>query len=171
MHVHLRLQHSLPRVRLALSETAQVAAGMFGLVFPRRQPLRALMSLGVLALSVSWLDWADEVSPRLSISCFLLIFGLRHAYLFATFKPYGIASWLKARWGSEPAFSLHESLLASLLFAQRLSFLEELYVTSHAPTGLFQTLLVSAGALMLVVGLVLSIWATRVIGLDTYHAL
>jgi len=169
MDFPIRMQHSLPRAWHVLTESAQTAAGMSGLAFPRRQPLRALLSFALLAIGVSWYDWADDLSGRTAIACFVLLFGLRYAYLFASFSPDGIAPWLKARLGSERAFSLHESVLAVLLFAQRASFLTLLYVTARPASGPVGTVVVSLGALLTVVGLGVSLWATRVVGIDTYH--
>ena len=169
MYFPIRLQPSLPRAWHALCENAQTAAGMSGLAFPRRQRLRACVSLVLLATAAAWLGWADDVSARFAISCFVLLFGLRFVYLFACFNPDGIASWLKGRFGSERGFSVHESVLGALLFAQRSSFLGLLYATAQAPSGPIGTALVSVGALLAVVGLGVSLWATRVVGVDTYH--
>jgi len=142
---------------------------MAGLAYSRRQPLRGLVALALTALGMLWLEWADELSARFAISSFVLTFGLRYAYLFASFNPDGIAPWLKARFGSERAFSLHESLLTALLFAQRSSFLALLYTTERPASGPIGTLLVSAGALLTLVGLGVSIWATRVVGIDNFY--
>jgi protein-S-isoprenylcysteine O-methyltransferase Ste14 len=169
MQFPIRLQPSLPRAWHAFLDSTQTALAMAGLALSRSQPLRGLVSLALLALGMLWLEWADELSPRFAISSFVLAFGLRYAYLFASFNPDGIAPWLKARFGPERAFSLHESVLTALLFAQRSSFLAVLYTTARPASGPIGTLLVSAGALLTLLGLGINVWAARVVGIDTYH--
>src|SRR6185436_18867368 len=103
------------------------------------------------------------------IACFVLSLALRYGFLFASFAPTGFVPWLKARFDAECALEVHESVLSALLFAQRLSFVGLLYATARAAAGPFGLVLMSGGVLLLLVGVVVSIWATKVVGLDTYN--
>jgi protein-S-isoprenylcysteine O-methyltransferase Ste14 len=76
---------------------------------------------------------------------------------------------LKARLGSELGFSVYESAMALLLLAQRVSFVHLLLATSNAPPGALGALLVSSGAALVALGVGVSVWATRIIGVDTYY--
>jgi hypothetical protein len=168
MYVPLGLQHSVPRAWRVLLESLHTALGMSGLSVTRARPLRTLVSLALIAAGTAWLALSDVISARLAILGFILSFALRHGFLFASLGPAGVAPWLKARLGSERAFALHESLLTALVFAQRLSFVGLLYATARTPSGPLGLMLVSLGALLLLVGIGVSIWATKVVGLDTY---
>jgi protein-S-isoprenylcysteine O-methyltransferase Ste14 len=142
---------------------------MSGLSFSRRQPLRTLVSLALLAAGVAWVGLSDVISARFAITCFVLSLALRHGFLFASLARAGFAPWLKARFDAERAVEVHESVLSALVFAQRLSFAGLLYATARAASGPFGLALLSLGSLLLVVGVVVSVWATKVVGLDTYH--
>jgi len=169
MYFPLRLQHSVPRAWRVMSESLRTAFGMSGLSFSRAQPVRAVVSLALIAATAAWLGLSDVISARFAIACFVLSFALRHGFLFASLAPEGVTPWLKTQLGSEGAFALHESLLTVLLFAQRLSFVGLLYATAQAPSGPLGLMLISCGALLVLVGVGVSIWATKVVGLDTYH--
>ena len=142
---------------------------MSGLSFSRQQPLRALVSLALLGLGAAWLELSELISARFAISCFVLSFALRYGFLFASFTPTGFVPWLKARFTAERALEVHECMLTALLFAQRLSFVGLLYATARTAAGPFGLVLTCAGVPLLLVGVGVSIWATKIVGLDTYH--
>lgn len=169
MDLPLRLQYSVPRAWHVLSDGLHTAVGMSGLNFARRQPLRTLLSLVLLAAAAAWVGLSDMISARFAITCFVLSLALRYGFLFASFAPAGCVPWLKARWDAERAVEVHESVCAVLLFAQRLSFAGLLYTTARAAAGPLDLALISLGALLLLLGVGVSIWATKVVGLDTYN--
>jgi hypothetical protein len=76
---------------------------------------------------------------------------------------------MKALHGEERAFFLHETVIAALQLAQRISFLAVLGATALELEGTLSTMVSALGALLLPIGLGVSLWATRVVGLDTYY--
>jgi protein-S-isoprenylcysteine O-methyltransferase Ste14 len=163
----LRLQLVLPRALHVLSDYFTTAAGMCGLLLSRQHPLRAALSGVALGVGLLWLLLA-ELTARTAIGCFLLSLLLRYAFLFASLSPAGSAR-MKALHGMEGGFFVHETVTAALLLAQRLSFLALLAATSLEAEGTLMTAASALGALLLPIGIAVSLWATRVVGLDTYY--
>jgi protein-S-isoprenylcysteine O-methyltransferase Ste14 len=169
MYLPIRLQHSRSRAWHLLCESAHTAAGMSGIFFTRLNPQRAVVSLTVLLFATWSLGRDTEVTPGSALLAFAVAWVARHAFSFWSFTPNGIAPMLKARLGSELGFSIYESALALLLLAQRLSFVRLLLATSNAPSGALGAALVSSGAALVALGVGVNVWATRIIGLDTYY--
>ncbi len=163
----LRLQLPLPRAWHALTDQLSTAAGMCGLLLSREHPVRAALSGVALGASLLWLVFG-EVTARGAISCFVLSLVLRYAFLFASLSPVG-SQRMKALHGEEGAFFLHETATAALLLAQRVSFLAVLGTTALELQGTLATSISALGALLLPIGVGVSLWATRVVGLDTYY--
>lgn len=163
----LRMHLASPRAWHALSEHLTTAAGMCGLLLSRQHRVRAvLLGAGIVA-GGGWLLFG-ELDPRTAIGCFLLSLLLRYAFLFTSLSPAG-SQRMKALHGDERAFFLHETATAVLLLAQRISFLAVLAATALELEGTLATLLSALGALLLPIGIGVTWWATRVVGLDTYH--
>jgi protein-S-isoprenylcysteine O-methyltransferase Ste14 len=163
------MQHSLPRAWQASCESAQTAAGMAGVFFTRLTPLRvAVSSIVVSFATLSFSRGLDE-TPAFALFTFVVTLVARHAFMFASFTQTGIARSLKARLGSEFGFSVYESALTLLSFAQRLSFVRLLLLTSNDPSGPLEMLGMSSGVAFFAIGVGTSVWATRIVGLDTYH--
>jgi protein-S-isoprenylcysteine O-methyltransferase Ste14 len=152
-----------------LWENAQTAAGISGVFLTRLNPQRAAVSLTALLFATWSLGRDAELTPGLALLAFGVAMVARHAFAFWSFTPDGIASRLKARLGSELGFSAYESAMVLLLLAQRLSFLRLLLATSNVPSGALDAALVSSGAALAALGVVVNVWATRIIGLDTYY--
>jgi hypothetical protein len=169
MYLPIRLQHSGSRAWHLLSESVQTAAGMSGIYLTRLNPQRVAVSLTVLLFATWSLGRDADATPASALLAFAVALVARHAFSFCSFTPNGIAPLLKARLGSELGFSIYESAMALLLLAQRLSFVRLLLATSNAPSGALEASLVSSGAALVALGVGVSIWATRIIGLDTYY--
>lgn len=140
---------------------------MCGLLLSRRHPVRAALSAVAIVAGIAWLV-LGQITPRAAIGCFVLSLVLRYAYLFAALSPAG-SQRMKALHGEERAYFLHESATAALLLAQRVSFLAVLGTTALEAQGMVATLVTALGALLLPIGLGVSLWATRVVGVDTYY--
>jgi protein-S-isoprenylcysteine O-methyltransferase Ste14 len=169
MYLPIQLQNVVPRAWHLLTDHARILAGLSGLLFSRHHPLRATGSLLLLASGAYWLGFGEAVSARFAIGCFLAALVLRYAFLLGSFIRNGIATWLKVQLGAELGFFVHESISAVLSFAQRLSFVAMLCATSTAPSGPIATALVSLGVVLVLVGVGVTTWATRVLGLDAYY--
>lgn len=146
---------------------------MSGIFVARRSRLRTAVSLAVL-LSVCALFVQDASS---TMATALIAFGagclLRHSFLFASFGSSGIAPRLKARLGAERGFAVYEAAAALTLLVQRLGFAALLFAPTGfpqlVPAGAAAAAVMAAGALMLTVGVSVSVRATQRIGLDTYY--
>lgn len=163
----LRLHLTVPRAWHALSEQLTTAAGLCGVLLSRQHPVRGVLLAAGAIGGGGWLLFA-ELDPRTTIACFLLSLLLRYGFLFSSLSSAG-SQRMKALHGDERAFFLHETATAALLLAQRLSFLAMLGSTALALQGTLATLLTALGALLLPIGIGVSWWATRVVGLDTYY--
>jgi hypothetical protein len=93
---------------------------------------------------------------------------LRYAVLFMSFHAGGIAPALIARFGRENGFAAYEALSAILLAAQRLAFLALLLASASDVTA-WGPYWSSCGAVLVVLGVGISVWATHVAGVDTYY--
>jgi protein-S-isoprenylcysteine O-methyltransferase Ste14 len=142
---------------------------MSGIFLTHLTPLRAAVSLTVVLLTTFFLGTDRALTPGAALLAFATALAARYAFLFASFTRDGIAPRLKARCGSELGFSIYEAATALLVFAQRLAFVRLLLATASAPSADFGTAWASSGALLVVLGVAVSVWATSVIGLDTYH--
>ena len=169
MYLPLRLQHPLPRARHVLSETVQTAAGMCGIFLTQLTPLRVMVSLAVALLATFFLGTDLAFTPNAALLVFGAALAARYAFLFVSFTRDGIAPRLKARLGGELGFSVYEAVTALLVLGQRLAFFWLLLATASAPSGASGMAVASLGAFLLVIGVAVSVWATRVIGLDTYY--
>ncbi|MEY4546639.1 MAG: hypothetical protein RL685_2834 [Pseudomonadota bacterium] len=150
-----------------LSDYLTTTTGMCGLLLSRQHPLRAALSGVALAGGLLGL-LSGELSARTAIGCFLLSLLLRYAFLFASLSPAG-SERMKALHGMEGGFFIHETVTAALLLAQRFSFLALLVATSLERDGMLATGASALGALLLTIGIGVSLWATRVVGLDAYY--
>jgi hypothetical protein len=169
MYLPIRLQVSGSRAWHLLCESAQIAAGISGIHLTRLNPQRVAVSLTVLLFATWSLGRDAEATAASALLAFTVALVARHAFSFWSFTPNGIAPMLKARLGSELGFSIYESAMALLLLAQRLSFVHLLLATSNAPSGVLGASLVSSGAALVALGVGVTVWATRIIGLDTYY--
>jgi protein-S-isoprenylcysteine O-methyltransferase Ste14 len=147
----------------------QAAAGMSGVFLTQLTPWRIGVSLIALSFAALSLGRGVDDTAGAALLAFAAASIARHAFTFASFTENGIAPVLKRRLGSELGFSIYEAVLTLLVFAQRLSFLRLLFATAHEPSDDLSVALVWSGAGFCALGVATSIWATRVIGLDTYY--
>lgn len=165
--------YSVASAAHALSEIVRTAAGMSGIFGARRSRLRIALSLVLLLpIGVLFVQEASS-SAQKALAAFAMGCLLRHGFLFASFGPRGIARRLKARLGAERGFAAYEAAAALSLFVHRLGFAALLF----APTGFAELVPVdtagaavrAAGALLLTLGVGVSVLATRRTGVDTYY--
>lgn len=157
----------------ALYEIVQTAAGMSGVFLVRRSGLRTAVSLMIGLSAAALLSSQSLVKMHTALLLFGGVSLLRHAFLFASFGPRGIAPRLKARLGCERGFAVYEAAAAVSLYLQRLAFFLVLLAPSRfaaaIPAGLVVNAVLAAGVVLLGVGLSVSVAATRRVGLDTYY--
>jgi protein-S-isoprenylcysteine O-methyltransferase Ste14 len=163
------LQHALPRAWHVLRDSVHTAAGISGIFLSQFDLRRAAVSLTILVFATSAISRSAEMSPGSALLAFGVAAAVRHGFAFASFSRNGIAARLKARLGSELGLSVHESAAILLLFAQRLSFLQLLLATANAPSSALDEALVSSGMALVALGVAVSVWATRIIGVDRYY--
>jgi len=141
---------------------------MLGIFLTRPSALRRLTST-IVILSFGALL---VMEPRIDVAFAMALFGsaltLRYAVLFASFRSGGIAPALIRHFGREQGFAIYEALSALLLAAQRLAFIA-LLLASSGELGAWGSTWSSCGAVLLVLGVAMSVWATQVAGLDTYY--
>jgi protein-S-isoprenylcysteine O-methyltransferase Ste14 len=165
----VRLQ-KLPFVaRKVLAQNGPIAMRLAGWHLNAEQPARGLGSVGLLAMTLLWLCAPGLNSSGLAIACFGAAVALRFGFLFASFRPRGIAARLSARLGVERGHATFAVALDLLLFAQRASFIALVCATAHEPGGPFGGVLQVLGFVMLPVGVGVTIWAARIIGLDAWY--
>jgi protein-S-isoprenylcysteine O-methyltransferase Ste14 len=169
MSFPIPLQHAWPKAWHVFSESVQTAAGMSGVFLTQLDPRRVAVSVTILVFATTAISRGAEMTPGSALLAFGVAAAARHAFAFASFKRNGIAAMLQARLGSGLGFSVYESVAALLLFAQRLSFVQLLLATANAPAGATDMALASSGTALLVLGVFVSVWATRIIGVDRYY--
>lgn len=162
----VRLQKLALVARKVLAENAPIAARVSGLDL--KTELRALGSVGVLAAGVLAFH-AGSSSAGAAIACFVAALGLRFGFLFASFRPRGIADRLSERFGMERGHALYAGALDALLFLQRASFVSLVCSTAREPSGFFGEAVQALGVLMAAAGVAATIWAVRAVGVDAYH--
>jgi hypothetical protein len=141
---------------------------MSGIFLERPSALRRIVSTSIiLAFGVLLV-----IEPRMDTALAMALFGsaltVRYAVLFASFRSGGIAPALSRRFGRENGFAVYEALSALLLAAQRLAFIV-LLLASSAEVSAWGPVWSSCGAVLIVFGVSMSVWATYVAGVDTYY--
>jgi protein-S-isoprenylcysteine O-methyltransferase Ste14 len=99
----------------------------------------------------------------------LLAMSFRFGFLFASFRPKGLAPRLAARFGVEQGHVIYGIALELLLFAQRVSFVALAYTTARAASGPLGWASQVLGFILIVAGVAVTLWAARVIGSGGYH--
>jgi len=165
----VRLQKLAFVAREVLERNVPIALRLSGLNLKAEQPVRGLASLGVLALGLLWVCDPGSNSSGGAIACFAAALALRFGFLFASFRPRGLASRLSARFGVERGHATYSMALDFLLFAQRTSFIALVCATARESGGPFGGVLQVLGFLLVPVGGVAIIWAARIVGLDAWY--
>jgi protein-S-isoprenylcysteine O-methyltransferase Ste14 len=164
----LRLQKTARVAWRLVLQNAPLLPRMVGLHLDLEKPARGLAALAVFTLGLLWV-----CDPGLSLGAASAAFAgavtLRFGFLFASFVPAGIAARFAARFGIERGYGAYRTVLDLLLFAQRASFLALVCATAEAPAGPLGVALMIVGALMLPLGVGVSVWATRTVGLDAWY--
>ena len=151
------------RAAHALYEIADTAAGMSGIFLAQRSPLRTAATLFVVLCFATLLG--SDVGSNTQEA--LLFFGaasvVRHAFLLASFRPGGIASRLRDRYGSELGFERYEAAAVTLQSLQRVAFINVLLSPSSYFFGLSDeasAAVVFLGGLLLGAGAIMSVAVT-----------
>lgn len=162
------LQLQPPRGADAVYQVFQTLSGMSGIFLTRPSALRRIIST-IIILSFGALL---VLEPRIDVALAMALFGsaltVRYAVLFTSFRGGGIAPALNRRFGREHGFAVYEALSALLIAAQRLAFIALLFASS-GEGGAWGSVWSSCGAVLVVLGVAMSVWATHVAGLDTYY--
>lgn len=141
---------------------------MSGIFLTRPSALRRLISTTVILSFGALL----VLEPRIDVAFAMALFGsaltVRYAVLFTSFRSGGIAPALIGRFGREQGFAIYEGLSALLIAGQRLAFIT-LLLASSGEVGAWGSTWSSCGAVLVVLGVGMSAWATHVAGLDTYY--
>jgi protein-S-isoprenylcysteine O-methyltransferase Ste14 len=165
----VRLQKLALVARELLERNFPVALRLAGVCLVPHQPLRGLVSSGVLTLGLLWVCDSGSNSSGVAIACFVAALALRFGFLFASFTPRGVASRLSARLGVERGHAAYSMALDFLLFAQRASFIALVVATARDASGPFGWMLQGLGFLLVPVGVGATVWAARVVGLDAWY--
>jgi protein-S-isoprenylcysteine O-methyltransferase Ste14 len=159
----------LVRARSGFTDVVEIALGMSGLFVSRLTTIRVLVSCVIFAVWLSLTLLEFKPSPTLAWASFVSLYALRYAFLFGSFTRFGIAERLEARWGKESGFAIYEAITAFFFAARGLSFAWLLEATSIAVESMAKNALVGIGVLLAATGMVINIWATRVVGMATYY--
>jgi protein-S-isoprenylcysteine O-methyltransferase Ste14 len=155
--------------RKVLAEQAPIVLRLLGLKLASDRVSLGAAALQLTVLSLLGLYAPESNSSGAAIACFLAALALRFGFTFASFTPTGVAPRLVARLGVERGHAVYATVLDLLLFAQRASFIVLLGATARQPSGGVGEAVQILGALMVPVGAVATLWAVRVVGVDTYH--
>jgi hypothetical protein len=147
----------------------EIVAGMSGVFVWNLTPLRMFVSLAIFGV---WLALTlSDVQPSFTFvaGVFAALFVLRYLFLFRSFTPEGIAAQLKRRFGRELGFSIYEAVTAVFFAARALSFAWLLNATPIETAPFVRDVLITLGAVLAVIGMVINIWAAWIVGLRTYY--
>jgi Phospholipid methyltransferase len=124
------------------------------------------------------------VSFPIALLYFFALFIVRYVYLFGGFVKNGFSGWLIQKYGEEKAWGIYEFFTAVMFFQRGLSFglLVEATQWSIFDWGggyllqlgivdiqSFKYVCFSLGLLLVLIGFLVNITATLVIGIDTYY--
>jgi protein-S-isoprenylcysteine O-methyltransferase Ste14 len=165
----VRLQKLALIAREVLERNFPIALRLAGVHLKADQPLRGLVSSGVLTLGLLWVCDSGSNSSGVAIACFVAALALRFGFLFASFTARGVASRLSARLGVERGHAAYSMALDFSLFAQRASFIALAVATARDASGPFGWTLEVVGFVLVPVGVGATVWAARVVGLDAWY--
>jgi protein-S-isoprenylcysteine O-methyltransferase Ste14 len=165
----VRLQKLALVAREVLERNFPIALRLAGVHLKPEQPLRGLVSLGVLTLGLLWVCDPGLNSSGVAVACFVTALALRFGFLFASFTPRGLAWRLSARLGVERGHAAYSIALDFVLFAQRVSFIALVVATARESEGPFGWTLQVLGFLLVPIGIGATIWGARVVGLDAWY--
>lgn len=157
------------RLLSTLFEYATIIAGMSGLFLARLNRCRLIVTI---AIGASWIALAAlGFRPGLCPSLIILgaLFAVRYLILFTSFLRRGIAHTLKTRFGTERGYSIYEAVTAFFFWARGMSFVWLLDASRIDMGHLASQWSWFLGAGFSIVGVVINVWATRVVGMDTYY--
>lgn len=141
---------------------------MSGIFLTRPSTLRRIVSTCVILSFGALLVIAPRIDTALAMALFGSALTVRYGVLFTSFRDGGIAPQLIRRFGREDGFAIYEALSALLLAAQRLAFIA-LLLASSTEVSAWGPVWSSCGAVLIVLGVAMSVWATHVAGVDTYY--
>jgi protein-S-isoprenylcysteine O-methyltransferase Ste14 len=162
------IQLQPPRGADALYQVIQTLSGMSGIFLTRPSLLRRLTSTIVILAYGALLVMEPRIDGAFAMALFGSALTVRYAVLFTSFRSRGIARALVGHFGREQGFAVYEALSALLTAAQRLAFIALLFAAG-GEGGAWGSTWSSCGAVLVVLGVSMSVWATHVAGLDTYY--
>jgi protein-S-isoprenylcysteine O-methyltransferase Ste14 len=163
------LQKVLDFLRKEILPMAPSAARLVGFQLHSERPAERWGSVGVFALGLIWLGTLGSSSIPAALGCFLIAIALRFGFLFASFRPRGVASRLIVRFGVERGHVIYGMALDLLSFAQRLALIALSCATAREASGVLGSALQLLGLVLVPVGIGATLWATRAVGQDAYH--
>lgn len=141
---------------------------MSGIFVRRLTPLRVAVSLAIVVLTAWSLISGFAPSLSLSLSAFLVGYVLRYAFLFSSFTPNGIGTYLDMRFGRTTGFRVYEAATALQFFYRGLTFSWLVAATSWPVSDRWSWLIRGAGLLVAAIGTGVNLWATDIIGIRSY---
>lgn len=150
-----------------LSSIVEILLAMSGIVLRRMTIARGASIL--LSAGIYW--WSSVNNSRtLAIGYFALATLLHYGVLFGFFAKGGWSGWFIGRYGEEEGFKRCEALMTLVFFHNGAS--TALACTATAGT-LFvympEQALILCGIICSCLGLPIKIWATAIVGIDTYY--
>lgn len=159
-------------IREALVQMAVIVAGMSGVFLVRLTPLRVLTTCVVIAAALALWIFNVEPSFHTALTAYVIGFATRYAVLFLSFARGGIAERLRARLGETDGFAVYESVTALLFFVRGVTFAWLIGTTNlsiSAMGGRWAHAVIALGVILALGGTLVNVWATYVVGLDTYY--
>jgi hypothetical protein len=147
----------------------ELVAGMSGLFVYRFTPIRVFVTATIVAAWAVLTLCRFHPSHAFALASFVGLFVVRYLFLFYSFTPRGIASWLKARFGRAQAFSIYEGITACFFAARSLTFAWLLEASAIQLAPVASNVLVILGLVLAAIGMIVNIWAASVVGLGTYY--
>jgi hypothetical protein len=155
-----------------IKQLVLVVLATSGILLDRITPLRAVLLFLIVSGFLLQSFLMKVAGLTFAVCLFAGVFIARYLFLFLSFIKHGIADRLKERYGEELGYAFYEFATALLFFAGGSSFAllvnksNGIFVPSplqHSP------FLMSLGMITMLVGLVVNIWSTIIIGVETYY--
>jgi hypothetical protein len=135
--------------------------------------LNRVLLLGTIVILYFYNRWINENTDLLmAVLHFYLFFINRYIFLFLSFIKNGIADKLKKKFGEEKGFEVYQFITALMFFQGAASF--GIMVNKSVGAGLpplagYGYLIVAAGILLMIIGFIINVWSTYLVGIDVYY--
>lgn len=161
-------QHPLYGKLFAIGE---ILLAMSGIVIRRMTVLRGI---SIMASMLLYWYCLQQNSFLLAVWYFTLATLIHYVLLFGMFSGSTWSTFLISRYGEERGFRIYEAWMAFVFFHNGAS--TSLMVSASAGQGLQEILQIlpswtfsAFGILLSLIGLPVKVWATMVVGIDTYY--